>query len=75
MSVDLERVTEFFQWLANHGYEQYFANFKEYGYDTVAVLPTMTAEEVAGLGITKAGHRRGIVMAIEELRRERVLDY
>ena len=66
------RQAEFFQWLSDHGYEAYFANFKEYGYDTLAVLGTLSDDEIAQLGILKAGHRRGIAMAIEGLRREQI---
>src|SRR5438270_11156428 len=54
-------------WLRQLGLERYAAVFRENDI-TVAILPSLTAEDLKDLGITSVGHRRRLLEAITALR-------
>ncbi|MFL5284016.1 MAG: AAA family ATPase [Rhodopila sp.] len=58
-------------WLKSLSLEQYEATFRENAV-TVALLPTLTADDLKDLGITLIGHRRQLLNAIAALRSEAV---
>jgi class 3 adenylate cyclase/tetratricopeptide (TPR) repeat protein len=51
------------EWLRQLGLERYEAAFRENDV-TVAVLPSLTAEDLKELGVTSIGHRRKLLQAI-----------
>jgi class 3 adenylate cyclase/predicted ATPase len=57
-------------WLRGLGLEQYEAAFRDNDIDP-EVLPSLTADDLAGLGITSIGHRRKLLKAIAALPTER----
>ncbi|HVH74903.1 MAG TPA: AAA family ATPase [Stellaceae bacterium] len=54
-------------WLRGLGLEQYTAAFRDNDIDA-SVLPELTAEDLAGLGVASIGHRRKLLAAIAALR-------
>ena len=55
-------------WLRGLGLERYEAAFREHDLDD-AVLPLLTPEDLAAIGIASVGHRRRLLDAIAALRR------
>ena len=55
------------EWLRGLGLGKYAPAFAENAIDW-DVLPELTAEDLAGLGITSIGHRRRLLAAISALR-------
>jgi class 3 adenylate cyclase len=55
------------QWLRGLGLDQYAGAFRDNDIDG-AILPELTAEDLAGLGIASIGHRRKLLAAIATLR-------
>src|SRR5450631_1679729 len=53
-------------WLRRLGLHQYEAAFRDNGVDD-AVLPKLTADDLKEMGVAGVGHRRKIIVAIEEL--------
>src|SRR6516164_1938369 len=56
-------------WLRSVGLERYAQAFDENDVDA-AVLPSLTADDLIGLGVTSIGHRRRLLAAIAALRSE-----
>src|SRR6516165_5353353 len=56
-------------WLRSVGLERYAQAFDENDVDA-AVLPSLTADDLIGLGVTSIGHRRRLLDAIAALRTE-----
>jgi class 3 adenylate cyclase/predicted ATPase len=56
-------------WLRDLGLERYEAAFRDNDVD-VEVLPSLTADDLIGLGVTSIGHRRKLLEAIALLRSE-----
>src|ERR1700751_1296319 len=56
-------------WLRRLGLEQYAPAFAANDIET-EILPELTAEDLAGLGVTSIGHRRKLLAAIAGLRAE-----
>ena len=56
-------------WLRSVGLERYAQAFDENDVDA-AVLPSLTADDLIGLGVTSIGHRRRLLAAIAALRTE-----
>lgn len=54
-------------WLRSLDLQQYEVAFRENGIDA-AVLPSLTAEDLKELGVTRVGHRRKLLDAIAALR-------
>ena len=54
-------------WLRGLGLEQYAASFRDNDIDA-DILPELTAEDLAGLGVASIGHRRKLLAAISALR-------
>src|SRR6516162_8494314 len=54
-------------WLQSLGLARYEPAFRENDIDT-EVLPSLTADDLIGLGITSIGHRRKLLEAIAALR-------
>ena len=54
-------------WLRGLGLEQYAPAFRDNDVDA-EILPELTAEDLAGLGVTSIGHRRRLLAAIAALR-------
>jgi class 3 adenylate cyclase len=54
-------------WLKELGLEQYAPAFRNNDIDG-AVLPELTADDLAGLGVSSIGHRRKLLAAIAALR-------
>ena len=54
-------------WLRQLGLERYEAAFRENDVG-VAVLPSLTAEDLKEVGVASVGHRRQLLEAIAELR-------
>lgn len=67
------RQAELLAWLTQHGLESYFRALKEYGFDTLAVMPTLSAAEIESM-VAKPGHRRALAMAVEQLRAQQLLN-
>jgi hypothetical protein len=61
MSIDIA------PWLRGLGLEQYAAAFLTNDIDP-EILPKLTADDLAGLGVTSIGHRRKLLEAIAMLR-------
>ena len=57
-------------WLDQIELSQYANLFKENGID-LAILPSITADDLTALGISKIGHRRKLLVAIASLRPSR----
>ncbi len=55
------------QWLRDLGLDQYAQAFRDNDIDA-DILPELTAEDLAGLGVTSIGHRRKLLAAIAALR-------
>ena len=53
-------------WLRGLGLQQYEPIFRDNDIDG-AVLPSLTAEDLTGLGIASVGHRRRLLAAIASL--------
>jgi hypothetical protein len=56
-------------WLQGLGLERYVPAFRDNDIDS-EVLPSLTAEDLVGLGVTSIGHRRKLLEAIAALRAE-----
>jgi len=54
-------------WLRGLDLERYAPAFRAQDVD-VTVLPDLTADDLAGLGVTSIGHRRKLLAAIAALR-------
>jgi hypothetical protein len=52
------------QWLRGLGLDQYAGAFRDNDIDG-DILPELTAEDLAGIGVTSIGHRRKMLAAIE----------
>jgi SAM domain (Sterile alpha motif) len=57
-------------WLRGLGLEQYEAAFRENDIDA-EILPDLTPEDLAALGVASVGHRRKLLAAIAALARAR----
>lgn len=55
------------KWLTEIHMQEYLNLFLENGYDCVEVIRDIKDEELAKIGISKAGHRKKILMGLDKL--------
>ncbi len=68
MADNLSPVTK---WLDDSGLLEFQQQFLNEGYDDLSVIAAMTADDLKDIGISKMGHRKKILLKIEELRKTR----
>lgn len=66
---DLGKTTNLAQWLESLKLNQYYNTFITEGYDTVEKACQLTWEDLEEIGITKLGHQKRLLMAIDKIRK------